>query len=898
MRRVLAVGLVAFVLAGCGSNSFVGRRTDNFTAYYNTFYNARRTYDEGTRALERGAAGAQAVPVDRTRYLAVYPLANGQSQQAKFENTIKKSADVLRKHPDSKWADDALLLIGQSYFYLGQYVGAEQKFREIITELPVQTGRKSGLDEEARFWLARTLAAGGRRQVAQDFLAENLSREGIGRRTEARLHLVRADLAVQQGDWDAAADALRAGIERADDAERKARARFVLGQVEETRGNYAEAAEAFADAARDDRDFELAYAASVSAARLEGTQNGADRALGRLRDMDRDAKNADRRAELAFLRGRIHQAAGRPDDAFRAYDDALHAGYRDAQTVRGRAQYGLAELYRDSYGDYFVAAAYFDSAATALGSRQRAEGAEERTTREAILDVAQEKEVFAAYATVRREIADADSLLRLGGLDNTAYAEAILGFRRQRARELAAEERQRARANEQQRFSGEATALDADGRRTSPDAESGAVGPGGAPSPSGGAVGPGPGGATTASASGFLSYLDLARVRDNRIAFLERWGDRPLVPNWRRREAITGAGAVALAATTEPQDGALNRVGQADDLPQIDLSAIPRTDDARASLRSRRAEARYRLGNVLFLSMTRPDSAAVWYRLVVEQDADEAVAPRAFYALGEVQRALGDTLAAAAIYRQALERYPALDFAGRIRERLGMEAAAAVAAPTDSLAEARVAYEAAVRAEAAPPDSAAGVQVGAPDDPFVRYITVAAEYPGTPVAAQALLAAGQTLLARTAGDTLAQARAVLPADPALLARAGIAVDTTAYGGSSDSTLRVADLYRALASNYASTPYGERAGVVLTALAARLPVSSLPPANLPSPVPAPPDSTGAAPTDAVPAATPEPDDAPVKRGGVPGAPGQRPADPRAPVPVTRPVGQGSGRSGGQ
>ncbi|RMF57303.1 MAG: hypothetical protein D6746_11295, partial [Bacteroidetes bacterium] len=135
------------MLAGCGSSSFLGRRVDNFTAYYNTFYNARKAYERGVKSLERDN-----VPVDRTRYLPVFSDPDRAPRSQDFADAIKKSADVLRDHPTSKWADDALLLIGKSYFYQQNYVGAEQKFREVID-------LGSDLEDEARFWLARTLIA-------------------------------------------------------------------------------------------------------------------------------------------------------------------------------------------------------------------------------------------------------------------------------------------------------------------------------------------------------------------------------------------------------------------------------------------------------------------------------------------------------------------------------------------------------------------------------------------------------------------------------------------------------------------------------------------------------------------------------------------------------------------
>ena len=47
-----ALLVLLIVSMGCGQSSFVGRRFDNFTAFYNTFYNAEKAYREGIKAME------------------------------------------------------------------------------------------------------------------------------------------------------------------------------------------------------------------------------------------------------------------------------------------------------------------------------------------------------------------------------------------------------------------------------------------------------------------------------------------------------------------------------------------------------------------------------------------------------------------------------------------------------------------------------------------------------------------------------------------------------------------------------------------------------------------------------------------------------------------------------
>ncbi len=819
MRRLCFLCAICLI-AGCSSSSFVGQRVGNFTAYYNTFYNAEASFDEGVRAV----SNRQEVALDRTRYLTLFDPPAQNAGKASFEKAIVKSADVLRDHAESKWADDALLLIGKSYFQLGQFAGAEQYFREVIYALAEQTGRPSPLEDEARFWLARTLVNNEAYDRAEPFLEETLAREDVPRRWEGRYHLVQADLYVQQENWSAAAQALRAGIEKVRDNDLRARAYFLLGQVEETRGAYAEAVEAYARVDRFKPAYNLRYAGQLSAIRVEGQHLlNTHAALEKLRRMERDGKNYEFRNELRYVRGQILQASGRPDEAFNVYDDVLYGGDGDISRLRGPVHYALGTLYRDVYEEYFAAAAHFDTAATGLGAPVPGARAELRTP-EAIEDAADMKTTFGSFASAMRQIQEADSLLELGSLSPEAFAARVREIRQARARELEIQQRELERRNAQRAFGGDAGRQGAaTGVQPVADAES-------------------------AAQSGFLSYRDPVRVRENREAFFSLWGDRPLVDNWRRSASISGTDRVDLEASLEPgatPDG----VGASDvetALPQVDLSPIPRTIETQTAMRTRRAAARYQLGNVLFLNMNRPDSAAAWYRIVIENDPDEDVAPRAYYALAEVQRALGDSLAAMALFRETLSAYPQSDFAGRIREELGMAPVAAL----DSTALAQAAY-----------DRARGRWIaGAFAPAFDSLLAIPAAYPHTPAAPRALFAAGMVFLEWAARDSLSVLDVPLPATAAQLAAAGLPVPTVTDDVRTDTGeptipvnttglltpdapaptlpeergeregvntrnpglhgLTVRDLFRHVQQSYSDTPFAARAGTITAELDAR------------------------------------------------------------------------------
>ena len=708
-RSLLLLALLLSTTAGCGRIAFVSDRYDNFTAYYNTFYNAERSFREGIEVIEQSTES-----INREQYLPVFPAPGQTSNDQRFQAAIDKSADVLRDHPNSKWVDDALVLIGKCYYYQRNFVSAEQKFREAIDLGTV-------LEDEARLWLARTLIASGSYDEARDHLQASLLLEDLSDRWEPSLRLAMGELHVKRGAFEDAADELLAGLENIRDSRIEARGWFVLGQVYETLGRYTDAVEAFDQVSRAHPRYELAYAAQLSAIRVHGTYTDGDSALRELRRMERDDKNYVNRFEMAYVRGLIYQSEGYAGDAQALYHDILYNSDGQISDVRGRIHYALGELHRDAFRDFKMAAAHFDTARTAIQTPSASVGGgiqgEVQPAPEAITDASEQAEMFGSFASVSGRLVEMDSLLHLGDLSEDEFSARILEIRTSIAEELAEEARRVERLQAQQGFQN--TVDDGIDRSSATQAQN---------DPSG--------------SSGFLFHTDPIRVQEGRMNFIVRWGDRPHAPNWRRLAAIEGVAATADSAGDQPGERLRDldpSVGE-NPLPPLDYSDVPRDSLSRAALRARRAAARYELANVLFLSMDLPDSAASWYRAVIDEDSEYPVAQRAYYALAEVHRSLGDSASANRLYEQVLRDFPDSDFAGRVREQLGIR----VDVPFDSLALAEENYERAFYRW----------RGGAYSDALNHMVELAAMYRGLEVAPRALLAAGRIFLEWADRDTL------------------------------------------------------------------------------------------------------------------------------------------------
>ena len=106
-------------------------------AYYNTLFNAKREFNEGIKILQENP--------DKTK---LSPQAN-----QKFEKTIEKCWKLIDIYTDkSKYADDALLYICKSEFYLQKYASAKQHLEQFMRKYA-----DSPLLSEAHLWYGKIL---------------------------------------------------------------------------------------------------------------------------------------------------------------------------------------------------------------------------------------------------------------------------------------------------------------------------------------------------------------------------------------------------------------------------------------------------------------------------------------------------------------------------------------------------------------------------------------------------------------------------------------------------------------------------------------------------------------------------------------------------------------------
>jgi len=322
--RTAAILLLAVVLSGC--------------VYFNTFYNAQEAYRDAELLRE------QRPPDSAPSALEIELL----------DRAIEKSRKVIRLHADTKWADDAHLLLGKSLHQQRKHEAAEESLRELLTLYP-----DSELVVEAEFVLAAVLIAKRNPVSAEELLAHVAFADPPVPLSDDALMLI-GDARNSRGRYEEAAEAYLAALDRFPGSEIRGLTRYLAAENYATMGEWELAAEHFRRVPDESPTAQIAFESRMRLAETDLELGATDEAIGVLRDLERrttDPENLDR---VLLLKGRAYEAVGDLDEAIDTYE-ATAAG-RSRSDAASEALYRIGLIQRDRLDDYDEAVEYFQRA--------------------------------------------------------------------------------------------------------------------------------------------------------------------------------------------------------------------------------------------------------------------------------------------------------------------------------------------------------------------------------------------------------------------------------------------------------------------------------------------------------------------------------------------------------
>ena len=326
------------------------------SVYYNTFYNAKHSYHlaEKTRK-ESEMPGSRLTP-------AVY--------RELYKRVIAKASAVLELYPKSKWVDDALLLIGKSFYWREEYTDALTKYQEIQENFP-----NSELIPETIYWQGLTLWALDRTEEAR------FSFSYIDEKTDPDLfslsNLALAEMEAESENYESAIDAYQSLIAQLGKKHKLlAPAWQGIGNSLQELGRNDEALEAYQNVLKSKPEAQVNFETRVQIGTTLEKQGKLDEALAAYQNILKVKRLRIYEAETQLKEANIYRAKKQYDITEETYQNIIKKYPRSKYSAE--AYYRMGLISQQVHKNLEEAKEYFDKASKENRSSEAGEAALQR----------------------------------------------------------------------------------------------------------------------------------------------------------------------------------------------------------------------------------------------------------------------------------------------------------------------------------------------------------------------------------------------------------------------------------------------------------------------------------------------------------------------------------------
>jgi len=375
--------------------SFPRKNTQNLFTRDNYYFNAEKRMKEAVDNMQR---------TKKENYdslIALYPFdpnRDSSLMMADMDSIIQKTSIGIQIHdPRSKWGDDLYLLLGQAFYYKGDYKNATSAFRYIISmqeqeklqkeknkgksgsssrnkskDVPsiVEEEDKQFLDflkhktvhNDAILWLSRTFTTQGQIENSESILELVQSDPKFPEDLKGRLALEQAFLELKQKNYT---DATRHLAIAKDDGNLpewiRRRTAYMNGQLLQYQGNYTTSADNFRMVLdmnpKIDMDF---YARKNLANSLMMAGIDQESATSSLKKMLNDGKYTPYYEQVYYVLGGLCASTNKTDEAVTYFQKSIRAP-KSTKKQKALSFASLGNVYYN-LGDYPLAKKSYDSA--------------------------------------------------------------------------------------------------------------------------------------------------------------------------------------------------------------------------------------------------------------------------------------------------------------------------------------------------------------------------------------------------------------------------------------------------------------------------------------------------------------------------------------------------------
>ena len=342
---------VFFVMAtwACSQQSTrpAAKAFHNINAKYNAIWQADRVYKELVTKSWEERNENYSLP------LGIFPPIDssfGQAHSNEIGNLIRKASLVIDRHQNSKFIDDAYLIIGKGRLIKGDIKNATETFKYINSIDHDEITQASALIYLYQIYIDQKDFESALN--VENFIKDvplNATQKTDFILNKAYYHQVKNEIPIAVALLNEEISHIKSKIQ-------KARLHFVLGQLFQSQGKNSLAQENFNQVKNNKPTYELLLNAQIASKKLTGQ-------VGDLEKMLKEPKNLDKQSEIYLALGQISYANKDFEKAREYWSKASNNNPN-----KGELYLKLGQLFVSPLKRYPQAALYFDSAATFIPS--------------------------------------------------------------------------------------------------------------------------------------------------------------------------------------------------------------------------------------------------------------------------------------------------------------------------------------------------------------------------------------------------------------------------------------------------------------------------------------------------------------------------------------------------
>lgn len=560
----LCIACVGGGLLACSqySNAPLSVGFHNVNAKYNALFQANIKFKEAQQTLfnNRQDNFDELLPI-----LLPIDSSTAQAVGEQLNSVIKKASLVVERHQNSKWIDDAYVLIGKARLLNEDYKNAIETFKFVNTN-----AENNDAKDEALIGLMRAYIEKNEYQTALR-VAEILREEPLNQANTINFYLTKAYLHQLKKEYKTSVAIMEETLPMMPKNEQKARLFFSVGQMYERLNNKTLAATNYRAVNKNRPTYDLGFYAKLNQYAMIGQSNNFQKMLKDSKNNDLQDKIYEAMAMAEIKKGNLKLGLERLKSAVRTNQNPQQLPF---------AYLRLADVYYNNLGDYEMAYYYYDSTSSSLPQQDPQ-----------YKRVAEKKRSLADFVQQTKIIKTEDSLQRLARMSPEQLEKVLEKAYDIQQREKSEQQRAKETANRGGQLDNK--------RPQNPFND-------------------------PAKASWY--FTNSLAVSQGKIAFITRWGNRVLEDNWRRssKENImsfdsqtAGANKSLTNNVSEGGNDAKDNQNSVVENKKTAIAAlkakIPFAPEALLASKRRQEEATFVLGRIYKLNLNEPQNAIITF---------------------------------------------------------------------------------------------------------------------------------------------------------------------------------------------------------------------------------------------------------------------------------------------